>query len=206
MMSRPVLGALLLTLLACGAVLLWDADSEADEARSLLVVRGGPATTPLTARNRSTALAPSAAAADASASSRPAVDTTARPAPFIPGHAAWAELSASAQAAWSAPAPPPPPPPPPAARPAVTLAAGHSPVPAPPPPSQAPPFAFELIGTVAEGDTLGALLQGPQQSLWVRAGDTVDGAWRVQRVEARSVELLWMPQQLPARIGFRAPS
>lgn len=205
MMSRSVLGALLLTLLACAAVLLWDADSEADEARSLLVVRGGSATPPLTARNRSAALGPSAAAVDATATSRPAVNTTARPAPFIPGHAAWAELSASAQAAWSAPAPPPPPPPPPAARPATTLAAIQSPAPSPTPP-QAPPFAFQLIGTVAEGNTLGALLQGPQQSLWVRAGDTVGGAWRVQRVEARGVELLWLPQQLPARIGYRTPS
>jgi hypothetical protein len=49
------------------------------------------------------------------------------------------------------------------------------------------------------------LLAGVQRSLWVRVGDTVDSSWRVQRVDASGVDLLWLPQQLPARLTYRRP-
>jgi hypothetical protein len=123
-----------------------------------------------------------------------AVTTTRRP---------WHAPSAEAVAAWSAPQPV-----------AVAMPARVAPLPAavappfvppPPPPPRAPALAYELIGTVTDAAGAGALLAGAQHSLWVRAGDTVDSAWRVQRVEASGVDLLWLPQRLPARLNYRAP-
>jgi hypothetical protein len=42
-----------------------------------------------------------------------------------------------------------------------------------------------------------ALLTGPNRSVSVRAGDTLDGQWRVDQVSASGVRLTWLPAQLP---------
>jgi hypothetical protein len=64
---------------------------------------------------------------------------------------------------------------------------------------------YDLIGVVTDAAGPGALLAGAQHSLWVRSGDTVDSAWRVLRVDAGGVDLLWLPQRLPARLNYRTP-
>jgi hypothetical protein len=116
---------------------------------------------------------------------------------------AWHAPSAEAVAAWSAPQPVA------VAAPARVapraVAAAPPSAPPPPPAPRAPGLGYELIGTVTDSAGAGALLASAQRSLWVRAGDTVDSSWRVQRVDASGVDLLWLPQQLPARLAYRTP-
>ncbi|PZP33418.1 MAG: hypothetical protein DI603_08600 [Roseateles depolymerans] len=131
--------------------------------------------------------APAAYTAAAGASSAP-------PAPAA-SRAAWAEPEAAQLAAWM---PPPPPPPPPAPPPAP---------PAPPPPPVAPPLPYQMIGRLVEGEGAKAvevaLLNGPNRSLSVRAGDTLDGQWRVDQVSATGVRLTWLPARLPQTLVFK---
>lgn len=96
-------------------------------------------------------------------------------------------------AAWSPPPAPPaspfvaPPPPPPAA-------------------PQAPPFPYQLIGRLVEGEQAQILLAGPSSTLAVRVGDVVDGQWRVDQINERGLNLTWLPAKLNQTIGFRPNS
>lgn len=102
---------------------------------------------------------------------------------------AWAEVPERQFAAW---APPPPPPPP-----------KISAAPSTPPPPMAPPFPYQLIGRLVEGQQAQGLLASATRSLAVRAGDVIDGQWRVDQVNERGVNLTWLPAQLPQIIAFR---
>ena len=108
---------------------------------------------------------------------------------------AWREPEPAQLAAWMPPPPPPAPAPPPPAP------------PAPPPPPVAPPLAYQMIGRLIEGDgpraVEVALLNGPNRSVSVRAGDTLDGQWRVDQVSASGVRLTWLPAQLPQTLVFK---
>ncbi len=108
---------------------------------------------------------------------------------------AWAQPpSDEAQfAAWS---PPPPPP-------APTFVA-----PPPPPPAapQAPPFPYQLIGRLVEGNQAQILLAGPSSTLAVRVGDVVDGQWRVDQINEGGLKLTWLPAKLNQTISFRPNS
>ncbi len=90
---------------------------------------------------------------------------------------AWPEPSATALAAWSAPPPPAPP--------AAPQAAPARP--------KAPPFPYQWIGQLDDGDTVQALLSSPQRSFGVRAGDVLDGRWRVERLALRGLQVTWLP-------------
>ncbi len=138
-------------------------------------------------------------AGGAPTNARPAVTATAAVA-----RGPWHAPSAEAVAAWSAPRPVAPMAPARVARAPVAVVAVQ-PHPATPPAPRAPAVGYELIGTVADAAGPGALLAGAQHSLWVRAGDTVDSAWRVLKVDAGGVDLLWLPQQLPVRLNYRTP-
>lgn len=101
---------------------------------------------------------------------------------------AWEPPADPLFAAWS---PPPPPPPPPA------------PPPPPPPPPRAPNFPYQLMGRMEEGGVAQALLSGPLRSFGVRAGDVIDGQWRVEQVGATGVKLVWIPGGLPQTLSFK---
>jgi len=103
----------------------------------------------------------------------------------------WQTPTAIDLAAW---APPPPPPPPPAPPPAP---------PAPPPPPVAPPFPYQLMGQLTEGQTTQALLSGPNRTLAVKAGETIDGQWRVEQVDSNGMVLTWQPAQIKQTIAFK---
>ncbi|MCV2370560.1 hypothetical protein [Roseateles oligotrophus] len=103
---------------------------------------------------------------------------------------AWAVPAAGYFAAW---APPPPPPAP------KQVAAA----PAPPPVPVAPAFPYQLIGRLVEGDQAQALLAGPVRSLAVKAGDVIDGQWRVDHVTERGLSLTWLPAKLNQTISFK---
>jgi hypothetical protein len=97
--------------------------------------------------------------------------------PAAAGRTTWPEASEAALAAWS---PPPPPPAPP-----VALAA--------PPKPKAPAFPYQWIGQLDDGESPQALLSSPQRSFGVRAGDVLEGRWRVERVASRGLQVTWLP-------------
>lgn len=99
---------------------------------------------------------------------------------------AWPLAEPAALAAWSAPAPPLPPP-----------AASTPARPA------APPFPYKWIGRLEEGESAQALLSGPQRSFGARAGEVLDGRWRIERVAATKLELTWLPTGDPVAVELR---
>ncbi|MCV2353693.1 hypothetical protein LNV09_05895 [Paucibacter sp. B2R-40] len=167
-------GALALTL----AATLWSALSpDGDESLVQPVAGERRVPTPASAARKS---APAAAAASALVVTNwAAVERK-----------AWEVPANSYFAAW---APPPPPPAP------KQVAAP----PAPPPEPVAPAFAYQLIGRLVEGDQATALLAGPVRSLAVKAGDVVDGQWRVDQVTERGLSLTWLPAKLNQTISFK---
>lgn len=124
----------------------------------------------------------------------PAASATApAPAWTLAERAPWPEASGSQLAAWS---PPPPPPPPPAAPlQAAVVDTG-------PPP--APPFPYQLIGRLEEGGVPAqALLASGNRSLSAKAGDVIDGQWRVDSVGPSGLALTWLPGQQTQTLTFR---
>lgn len=105
-----------------------------------------------------------------------------------PSRGAWAPVADAQLLAWG-----PPPPPPPAA----------APPPPPPPPPSAPPFPYQLIGRLVDGQQATALLAGPTKALAVKAGDLVDGQWRVEQIHERGLNLIWLPAKLTQTVAFR---
>lgn len=116
---------------------------------------------------------PGPAAATADRSTR--LQTIREPAAAV--RTAWPEASEAALAAWSPPPPPPAPPAPQAA----------------PPRAKAPAFPYQWIGQLDDGETTQALLSSPQRSFGVRAGDVLDGRWRVERIASRGLQVTWLP-------------
>lgn len=103
----------------------------------------------------------------------------------------WAAPPDAQFAAW---APPPPPPAPPEVK-------GPPPV---PPAPVAPPFPYQIIGSLVENGQAQAFLSGPSRSLSARAGEVIDGQWRVDQVSATGMALTWLPAQIKQQIAFRA--
>jgi len=99
----------------------------------------------------------------------------------------WATPPDSQFAAWA-----PPPPPRVVAEP-----------PPPPPPPMAPAFPYQLIGRMVDGEQTLALLAGPTRSLAVRAGELIDGQWKVDQISTSGLAVTWQPAQLKQTIAFR---
>ncbi len=113
--------------------------------------------------------------------------------------------------AWRSVQPPPPPPPPRAAL-----------DPGPPPAPTAPPFPHAWVGrfndeptaTAASGAASGAsapasqavaraVLAGPQNTWVVRAGDVIEGQWRVDRIQDRTMSLTYLPLKQQQTVVMR---
>ncbi|WP_052162257.1 hypothetical protein [Aquabacterium sp. NJ1] len=113
--------------------------------------------------------------------------------------------------AWRSVQPPPPPPPP---RVAVD--------PGPPPAPTAPPFPHAWVGRfndepvamAASGVASGAsapvsqavaraVLAGPQNTWVVRAGDVIEGQWRVDRIQDRTMSLTYLPLKQQQTVVMR---
>ncbi len=168
--------ALALALAATVAATLWTAqlDEEGADAAAALVAP--------TAR-RAMASGPAAAA-----SAPAAADPWGVPAERPP----WPEPLQVQLQAWGQPAPPPAP-----------VRTGP---PAPPAPPQAPPLPYQLIGRIeADDGRPQAILAGSNGSLLqLRAGDLIDGQWRVEALTPDAVRLLWLPGQQPLTLSFPA--
>ena len=76
--------------------------------------------------------------------------------------------------------PPPPPAPPELA-------------PAPPPPPTAPPVPFNFVGLLQDQAKPTAFLAKDDKLLLVSAGDTLDGAYRIESVSASEIVLTYLP-------------
>ena len=67
------------------------------------------------------------------------------------------------------------------------------PKPVPPPPPAPPPLPFIYMGKLLEGDRLTVFLTKQDRNFAVKAGDTLDGAYRVESVNARQVTFTYLP-------------
>jgi len=67
------------------------------------------------------------------------------------------------------------------------------PKPVPPPPPAPPPLPFIYMGKLLEEDKLTVFLTKQNKHYAVRAGDTLDGAYRVERVDAHQVLFTYLP-------------
>lgn len=103
------------------------------------------------------------------------VDPAARVVALQPTSAAWPAMARDLFAAHSF-QPPPPPAPPPGA----------------PEPPRAPPLPFKYQGRLEDGDTAVFLLDGTR-SLIVRAGDTIDGRYKVERISKHDIAFTYLP-------------
>ncbi len=108
----------------------------------------------------------------------------------------WPKAEAAGLAAWG--------PPPAPKMPAVPAAPPASPLPMASA-LQPPPFPYQLIGRLQQGEQTQALLTGPIRSLALRTGDVVDGQWRVDKVDATTLHITWLPGQLAQQIGYGKP-
>lgn len=90
----------------------------------------------------------------------------------------WPLVAPSAVAAWE-------PPPLPLAPKAVASAASSAP--------EAPPFPYTWIGRLEERGVSRALLAGATRTIDAKAGDLIDGQWRVESVRPDGLQLVWVP-------------
>ncbi len=100
-------------------------------------------------------------------------------------------LASGATSAWSAATPPPAPvlrPPPPTE---VVVVA--------PPAPTAPRFPHPWVGRFNDG----AVLSGPDTTWVVKAGDVIEGQWRVDRVDERRMSLTYLPLNLTQQVVMR---
>jgi hypothetical protein len=96
-----------------------------------------------------------------------------------PRRAPWPAAPAPALAAWSAPAASAP-------APAAVAAAASQ-------PEATPRFPYTWIGRIDTGGDVQVLLNGPQRSFGARAGEVLDGRWRIEHVAATRLQLTWLP-------------
>lgn len=60
----------------------------------------------------------------------------------------------------------------------------------------APPLPFKFFGKMHENDEITLFLSMNERNLIVKTGDTIDGVYRVDLVNDRSVEFTYLPMQL----------
>jgi len=74
----------------------------------------------------------------------------------------------------------------------------------PPPPPQAPPLPFTYVGKLVEGDKVTVFLvrQGQDQNYIVRDGDAIDGIYRVETIDERTLILTYMPLNQQQTLAF----
>jgi len=93
--------------------------------------------------------------------------------------------------AWDSVLPPPPP---------VVKASVEA-----PPPPVAPPFPHQWLGRFNDETppVPRAVVSGPQSTWVVRAGDVIEGQWRVDRIQDRTMTLTYLPLQQVQTIAMK---
>ena len=79
--------------------------------------------------------------------------------------------------------------------------------PPPPPPPQAPPLPFTFMGKLIDDDRVVVFLTNGVRNWVVRAGDTIDDAYRVEAIGDERMTLTYLALQIPQElaIGERTP-
>jgi hypothetical protein len=139
------------------------------------------------------AAVPRRAAFTTRATAEPAAPTD-WPGPAGSARAQWPALDHQARAAWGDAAPA-------AAAPAPPTAA--QPADETPPPPTAPPFPYQLVGRLTDGDSR-AILNNAQRSAVVGVGEVVDGQWRVEAIDASGLRLTYLPLGQSQLVPFAA--
>ncbi len=174
---RALLWALAVTLVATAWFALQPDDSLTDT---------GASAPQRTASSRIASRAPAAFAA--SAAQWPASFPDAR-------RAAWPARGDSATSPWS---------PPPAPGPAVPLKEGAAEASVAAAVIPVPKFPFSYIGRWEEGGTQQVLLLGPSRVWAVAPGGVVDGQWRLDRIDATSLVVTYLPHGAAMTVSLQA--
>ena len=72
----------------------------------------------------------------------------------------------------------------------------------PPPPPQAPPLPFAYMGKLVEDATTTVFLSRQDRNYVVRAGDTIDGTYRVERVGDDGLVVTYLPLKIQQTLPF----
>jgi hypothetical protein len=75
----------------------------------------------------------------------------------------------------------------------------------PPPPPQAPPLPFAYMGKLVEDATTTVFLARQDRNYVVRAGDTIDGTYRVERIADDALVVTYLPLKIQQTLPFSAP-
>lgn len=178
---RPVLWIALAA--SVGAAAWLALQPEADDASAVVPV----------ARQRTAAAAAPPARPEVPRPGAPATPATPAAAALRARAADWPPASPTALLAWGAPPPPQPA--------APRSAEAGTAAPAAP---RAPAFPYQWIGMLDDGRGRQALLGGPVRSAAVRAGQVLDGQWRVERVRDAQLDLTWLPGGLALSVRSQA--
>jgi hypothetical protein len=72
----------------------------------------------------------------------------------------------------------------------------------PPPPPQAPPLPFAYLGKLVEDATTTVFLARQDRNYVVRAGDTIDGTYRVERIGDDGLVVTYLPLKIQQTLPF----
>jgi hypothetical protein len=76
--------------------------------------------------------------------------------------------------------------------------------PPPPPPPQAPPLPFAYMGRLIDDGAVTVFLTKQDRNYIVRAGETLDGAYNVERIEEERLVLTYLPLGIQQTLSFEA--
>jgi hypothetical protein len=74
----------------------------------------------------------------------------------------------------------------------------------PPPPPQAPPIPFAYMGKLVDEGTTTVFLARADRNYVVRAGDTIDGTYRIEKVGDEALEFVYLPLKAKQTLPFTA--
>jgi len=74
----------------------------------------------------------------------------------------------------------------------------------PPPPPQAPPLPFTYFGKMVDGEKTTVFLARLDRNYVVRLGDTLDGTYRVEKIEEDGLALTYLPLGTQQTLPFGA--
>ncbi len=74
----------------------------------------------------------------------------------------------------------------------------------PPPPPQAPPLPFTYLGKMIDGEQTTVFLTRQDRNYVVRLGDTLDGSYRVAKIEDEGLVLTYLPLGAEQTLPFGA--
>lgn len=75
----------------------------------------------------------------------------------------------------------------------------------PPPPPQAPSLPFAYLGKLVEDATTTVFLARQDRNYVVRAGDTIDGTYRVERIGDDGLVVTYLPLKIQQTLPFGEP-